>query len=54
MTTDTIVARIVADKRIEVEARKEKEPLDALKRRQDRISARNEDRGATLRDIDRR
>jgi len=32
-----IVAQIVADKRIEVEARKQQEPLDALKRRQDRI-----------------
>ena len=32
-----IVAQIVADKRVEVEARKLKEPLDALKRRQDRI-----------------
>ena len=37
MTTDTIVAQIVADKRVEVEARKQQEPLDALKRRQDRI-----------------
>ncbi len=34
----TIVARIVADKRIEVEARKQREPLEALKRRQDRIA----------------
>ena len=33
----TIIDRIVADKRIEVEARKQQEPLDALKRRQDRI-----------------
>ena len=33
----TIIDRIVADKRIEVEARKVQEPLDALKRRQDRI-----------------
>ena len=33
----TIVDRIVADKRVEVEARKVQEPLDALKRRQDRI-----------------
>lgn len=32
-----IIDRIVADKRIEVEARKEQEPLDALRRRQDRI-----------------
>ncbi len=38
MTSDTVVARIVADKRIEVEARKQQEPLDALKRRQDRIA----------------
>jgi indole-3-glycerol phosphate synthase len=39
MTDDNqIVAQIVADKRIEVEARKEQEPLDALKRRQDRIA----------------
>ena len=38
MTPDTIVARIVADKRIEVEARKLQEPVDALKRRQDRIA----------------
>ncbi|MBI5285684.1 MAG: indole-3-glycerol phosphate synthase TrpC [Chloroflexi bacterium] len=37
MTTPTILDRIVADKRIEVEARKLHEPLDALKRRQDRI-----------------
>jgi indole-3-glycerol phosphate synthase len=36
--TETIVAQIVADKRIEVEQRKLQEPLDALKRRQDRIS----------------
>jgi len=34
----TIVEQIVADKRIEVEARKAQEPLDALKRRQDRIA----------------
>jgi len=34
---DTVVGRIVADKRDEVEARKRDEPLDALKRRQDRI-----------------
>jgi indole-3-glycerol phosphate synthase len=34
----TIVERIVADKRIEVEARKLQEPIDALKRRQDRIA----------------
>jgi indole-3-glycerol phosphate synthase len=38
MTTDTVVAQIVADKRIEVEARKAQEPLDALKRRQDRLA----------------
>jgi indole-3-glycerol phosphate synthase len=38
MTTDTIVAQIVADKRVEVEQRKLDEPLDALKRRQDRIA----------------
>ena len=37
MTTPTTLDRIVADKRIEVEARKLHEPLDALKRRQDRI-----------------
>jgi indole-3-glycerol phosphate synthase len=37
MATDTVVAQIVADKRVEVEARKRQEPLDALKRRQDRI-----------------
>jgi indole-3-glycerol phosphate synthase len=37
MTTDNVVAQIVADKRVEVEARKQQEPLDALKRRQDRI-----------------
>ena len=36
MTAD-VIGRIVADKRIEVEARKQQEPLDALKRRQDRI-----------------
>jgi indole-3-glycerol phosphate synthase len=34
---DDIINRIVADKRIEVEERKQQEPLDALKRRQDRI-----------------
>ncbi|MHB8515701.1 MAG: indole-3-glycerol phosphate synthase TrpC [Dehalococcoidia bacterium] len=34
---DDIIDRIVADKRVEVEARKQREPLDALKRRQDRI-----------------
>jgi indole-3-glycerol phosphate synthase len=34
----TIIDQIVADKRIEVEARKQQEPLDALKRRQDRIA----------------
>ncbi len=33
----SIIDRIVTDKRIEVEARKQHEPLDALKRRQDRI-----------------
>lgn len=33
-----IIDRIVADKRVEVEARKVQEPLDALKRRQDRIA----------------
>jgi indole-3-glycerol phosphate synthase len=38
MTTDTIVAQIVADKRVEVEERKRQEPLDALKARQDRIA----------------
>jgi indole-3-glycerol phosphate synthase len=38
MTTDTVVAQIVADKRVEVEGRKQQEPLDALKRRQDRIA----------------
>lgn len=38
MTTDTVVAQIVADKRVEVEARKTQEPLDALKRRQDRLA----------------
>jgi indole-3-glycerol phosphate synthase len=37
MTTETVVAQIVADKRVEVEQRKVDEPLDALKRRQDRI-----------------
>jgi indole-3-glycerol phosphate synthase len=37
MKTDTIVEQIVADKRVEVEARKQQEPLDALKRRQARI-----------------
>jgi indole-3-glycerol phosphate synthase len=35
--TDTVVAQIVADKRVEVEERKQQEPLGALKRRQDRI-----------------
>ena len=34
----TIVEQIVADKRVEVEARKLQEPIDALKRRQDRIA----------------
>ncbi len=38
MSTETVVAQIVADKRIEVEQRKVQEPLDALKRRQDRIA----------------
>lgn len=38
MKTDTVVEQIVADKRVEVEARKLAEPLDALKRRQDRIA----------------
>ncbi|MBI2724101.1 MAG: indole-3-glycerol phosphate synthase TrpC [Chloroflexi bacterium] len=38
MSDATILDRIVADKRIEVEARKQQEPLDALKRRQDRIA----------------
>ena len=37
MTEQTVVERIVADKRVEVEARKSQEPLDALKRRLDRI-----------------
>jgi indole-3-glycerol phosphate synthase len=36
MKTD-IIDQIVADKRLEVEERKRAEPLDALKRRQDRI-----------------
>ena len=36
--TDTVVERIVADKRIEVEERKREEPLAALKARQDRIA----------------
>ncbi|MGH7621674.1 MAG: indole-3-glycerol phosphate synthase TrpC [Gemmatimonadaceae bacterium] len=34
---DDIIDRIVADKRVEVEARKLQEPLDALKKRQARI-----------------
>ncbi len=34
---DDIITRIVADKRVEVEARKQREPLDALRRRQERI-----------------
>ena len=34
---DAVVDRIVADKRVEVEQRKRREPLDALKRRQARI-----------------
>jgi indole-3-glycerol phosphate synthase len=33
----TVIEQIVADKRVEVEARKKQEPLEALKRRQDRI-----------------
>ncbi|MEX2225770.1 MAG: indole-3-glycerol phosphate synthase TrpC [Dehalococcoidia bacterium] len=37
MGEGTVVAQIVADKRAEIEARKQQEPLDALKRRQDRI-----------------
>ncbi|MDP9236960.1 MAG: indole-3-glycerol phosphate synthase TrpC [Chloroflexota bacterium] len=37
MTAATIIDRIVSDKRDEVEARKLQEPLEALKRRQDRI-----------------
>lgn len=37
MTEAAIIDRIVADKRAEVEQRKTQEPLDALKRRQDRI-----------------
>ncbi|HYM15701.1 MAG TPA: indole-3-glycerol phosphate synthase TrpC [Dehalococcoidia bacterium] len=37
MSDATIVDKVVANKRIEVEARKLREPLDALKRRQDRI-----------------
>jgi indole-3-glycerol phosphate synthase len=36
-TADTMIARIVADKRVEVEERKLQEPLSALKARQDRI-----------------
>jgi indole-3-glycerol phosphate synthase len=38
MSAGTVVEQIVADKRIEVEQRKQQEPLDALKRRQDRIA----------------
>lgn len=38
MAEDTVVARIVADKREEVERRKIEEPIDALKRRMDRIA----------------
>jgi len=38
MSEPTLLDRIVADKRVEVEARKTHEPLDALKRRQDRIA----------------
>jgi indole-3-glycerol phosphate synthase len=37
MATDTIVQRIVADKRVEVEARKQREPLAHLKQRQQLI-----------------
>ncbi len=37
MSTYVVVEQIVADKRVEVEHRKVQEPLDALKRRQDRI-----------------
>jgi indole-3-glycerol phosphate synthase len=37
MSEKAIVDQIVADKRVEVEQRKQQEPLDALKRRQDRI-----------------
>ena len=37
MGEGTVVEQIVADKRVEVEERKQQEPLDALKRRQDRI-----------------
>ncbi len=33
----SMIDRIVADKRIEVEARKQQEPVEALKKRQDRI-----------------
>jgi indole-3-glycerol phosphate synthase len=36
--TQAVIDQIVADKRLEVEARKQQEPLDALKRRQDRIA----------------
>jgi indole-3-glycerol phosphate synthase len=38
MGEDTVVARIVADKRVEVEQRRVEEPIDALKRRLDRIA----------------
>jgi indole-3-glycerol phosphate synthase len=38
MSEPTLLDRIVADKRVEVEARKTHEPLDGLKRRQDRIA----------------
>ncbi len=37
IATEDIIGKIVADKRVEVEARKTQEPLDALKRRQERI-----------------
>jgi len=38
MAVDTLIERIVADKRREVEERKREEPLAALKARQDRIA----------------
>ncbi|MEX2247197.1 MAG: indole-3-glycerol phosphate synthase TrpC [Dehalococcoidia bacterium] len=38
VSSDAIIDQIVADKRVEVEARKVQEPLEALKRRQDRIA----------------
>src|SRR5207237_8941848 len=37
MAGTSVIDKIVADKRVEVEARKTREPLDALKRRQARI-----------------